>query len=141
FIRLDNPRPDATLAALFWETCGAASRLREEICMKIAFLRRAGLACLAFVAVAVLILLAPTARIAAHSSGVLDACVNPGNGMMRLVDSSAACHANETFVEWNITGPQGPAGPQGPPGASAGGPPFTWVCTPGNYDLGNNSNA
>jgi hypothetical protein len=119
--------------------------------MNITFLRRAGLACLAFVAVAVLILLTPTARIAAHSSGVLDACINPGNGMMRLVDSSAACHANESFVEWNITGPAGPAGPAGatgpagpagPPGASAGGPPFVWVCTPANYDLagsGNNS--
>jgi hypothetical protein len=109
--------------------------------MNNAFLRRAGVACLAFVAVAALLLILPTARLKASSSGVLDACVNPGNGMMRLVDSSTACHANETFVEWNITGPQGPAGPQGPPGASSGGPPFTWVCTPGNYDLGNNSNA
>jgi len=119
--------------------------------MNISFLRRAGLICLAFVVVAVLILLTPAARIAAYS-GVLDACVNPGNGMMRLVDSSAACHANETFVEWNITGPTGPpgapgapgatgpAGPPGPPGASAGGPPFTWVCTPANYDLGGSGN-
>jgi len=108
--------------------------------MNIAFLRRAGLACLAFLAVAVLVLLVPTAWIAAHSSGVLDACVNPGNGMMRLVDSSAACHANETFVEWNITGPAGPPGPPGPPGPSSGGPPFTWVCTPANYDLGGSGN-
>src|SRR5262245_40548415 len=111
--------------------------------MNITFLHRAGLFCLAFVVVAVLILLTPAARIAAYSSGVLDACINPGNGMMRLVDSSAACHANETFVEWNITGPQGPAGPhgpQGPPGASAGGPPFTWVCTPANFDSANNGN-
>src|SRR5215472_3339398 len=103
---------------------------REEIDMNTVSLRRAGLACLAFVAVAVLILLMPATRLAATSSGMLEACINPGNGMMRLVDSSAACHANETFVEWNITGPQGPQGPQGPPGASAGGPPFVWACTP-----------
>jgi len=105
--------------------------------MNLAFLRRAGVACLAFIAVAVLALMMPTTELAAYSPGVLDACVNPGNGMMRLVDSSAACHANEAFVEWNITGPQGPAGPQGPQGpagASAGGPPFVWVCTPASID-------
>jgi hypothetical protein len=113
--------------------------------MNIAFLRRAGVACVAFVAVAGVVLVIPSVRLAANSSGVLDACINPGNGMMRLVGASTACHQNETFVEWNITGPQGPAGPQGPQGpqgASAGGPPFVWVCTPANYDLagsGNNS--
>src|SRR5215470_11032030 len=33
-------------------------------------------------------------------------------------------------------------GPQGPPGSSAGGPPFVWVCTPGNYvGLGGNNTA
>jgi hypothetical protein len=102
------------------------------------FMRRAGIACLAFVAVLAVVLMSPVARLAAYS-GTLDACVNPGNGMMRLVDSSAACHANESFVEWNITGPQGPQGPQGPAGpqgpqgpagSSGGGPPFVWVCTP-----------
>ena len=107
--------------------------------MKI-FLRRAGVACLAFVAVAAIFMAVPVLHIAA-TSGVLDACVNGGNGMMRLVGSSADCHNNETFVEWNVTGPagpQGPQGPQGPPGASAGGPPFLWVCTPANWDLANN---
>ena len=117
--------------------------------MNIVFLRRAGIACLAFVAVAVLVLMMPATRLAAHSSGMLDACINPGNGMMRLVDSSAACHANEKFVEWNITGPQGPAGPQGPqgpagpqgpPGASSGGPPFVWVCTPATLVQPENGN-
>jgi hypothetical protein len=112
------------------------------------FMRRAGIAGLGLVAVVLLMVL--TTRVAANSSGVLDACINPGNGMMRLVDSSSACHQNETFVEWNITGPQGPAGPQGttgpqgpqgpqgPPGTSAGGPPFVWVCTPANIDSGGN---
>jgi hypothetical protein len=67
--------------------------------------------------------------------------------MMRLVDASTACHANESRVEWNISGPQGPAGqqgpqgPQGPPGTSSGGPPFVWVCIPANYDIANNINA
>src|SRR5215472_10360092 len=116
------------------------------------FLRRAGITCAAFVVVVVVILSSPVSRLAAYSSGMLDACVNPGNGMMRLVNSSADCHANEGFVEWDITGPQGPAGPQGAqgpqgpqgaPGTSAGGPPFVWVCSPayipGAATLGGNS--
>jgi hypothetical protein len=32
-------------------------------------------------------------------------------------------------------GPQGVTGPQGPAGASAGGPPFVWVCTPAVYPM------
>ena len=35
-----------------------------------------------------------------------------------------------------MQGPQGdtgPAGPQGPAGASAGGPPYVWICTPAFY--------
>lgn len=113
--------------------------------MSIAFVRRAGIACLGLGFVAVVFLMVPTRRVVATPAGQLEACINPGNGMMRLVDSSTACHANETRVEWDITGPQGPAGPQGPQGpagSSSGGPPFVWVCTPANYDLasgGNNS--
>jgi len=103
-------------------------------------MRSVVIACVTIVAVVLLIVLAPS--VSAGGSGVLDACVNGGNGMMRLVDSSAACHANESFVEWNIqgpqgaqgpAGPQGPQGPQGPPGSSAGGPPFVWVCTPASF--------
>jgi hypothetical protein len=101
--------------------------------MTMSFLRRAGLAFLLFVAVVVALLMLPGARLSANSSGTLEACINPGNGMMRLVDPSTACHNNETRVEWDITGPAGPPGspgPPGPPGASGGGPPFVWVCTP-----------
>jgi hypothetical protein len=93
-----------------------------------------GIVCLGLVAVALLTVFA--VRVAASPSAVLDACINPGNGMMRLVDASTACHDNESRVEWNVEGPQGPAGPQGPQGpqgpagSSAGGPPFVWVCTP-----------
>ena len=98
--------------------------------MTIKFTRRRIIACVAVVAFAVLL---PIALHAASDPATLEACVNPGNGMMRLVDSSTACHNNETRVEWNITGPQGPPGEQGdpgPPGSSSGGPPFVWVCTP-----------
>jgi len=75
------------------------------------FVHRAGIVCVLFVVGAVLMVL--VTRVAASPSGVLDACVNPGNGMMRLVSDSSACHNNETFIEWNIQGPQGPQGPQG----------------------------
>ena len=63
-----------------------------------------------------LVVLVPIAKLATSNSAVLSACVNPGNGNMRLVDSNSACHNNETFVQWNIEGPMGPAGPQGPQG-------------------------
>lgn len=94
-------------------------------------------------------------RVAARAD-TLEACINPGNGGMRLVGPSTACHAKETRVEWNITGPAGPAGPPGPtgatgatgptgpqgePGTSSSGPPYVWVCTPANYDFGNNGQA
>ena len=77
-----------------------------------------------------------TAAVAmAADPAVLYACVNPGNGNLRLVDASVACHSNETRVQWNVAGPAGPSGPAGPAGATgavgpagtngvdAGGPP------------------
>jgi hypothetical protein len=97
-----------------------------------------------FVLIGAGLLLAPIALLAANEEATLEACVNPGNGGLRLVQSGQACHHNETRVEWNVTGPVGPAGPPGPegppgppgpPGPSAGGPPFTWVCTPAHYPL------
>ena len=107
---------------------------------------RTGLTGLGLVAVALLLALTP--QVAA--SAVLAACINPGNGNMRLVDANTACHNNETRVSWNVVGPQGPQGPQGPAGPqgpqgpageSGGGPPFVWVCTPANYDFANNGQA
>ena len=95
--------------------------------------------------------------------GILTACINGGNGMMRLVDASVACHKNETRVSWNVegpagpagpvgpigpagpagptgptgptgvTGPTGPTGPEGPAGSGASGPPYVWVCTPVSF--------
>ena len=137
--------------------------------MSVTVVRRTGVACLSLIAIVLLILLA---RVTASAPPppppvVLEACINPGNGGMRLVGASTACHKNETRVSWNAEGPTGPAGPTGPmgpegaegpegpagptgpqgpqgeqgPAGSAGGPPFVWVCTPANYDIGNNSNA
>src|SRR6185295_19714036 len=95
-------------------------------------------------------LLAVLARVAASTPpppAVLEACVNPGNGGLRLIAPGVPCHNNESRVSWNVEGPVGPAGPAGPAGpqgpagadgadgASAGGPPFVWVCTPGNLDF------
>jgi hypothetical protein len=115
--------------------------------------RRTGLACLSLVAIVMFIVLARVTASVPPPSAVLEACVNPGNGNMRLVDPTTACHNNEMRVSWNVEGPAGPPGPTGPvgptgpagedgeDGTSAGGPPFVWVCTPGNLDYGNNTNA
>jgi hypothetical protein len=46
---------------------------------------------------------------------------NPGNtpplGSVRIIKSTEACKPNETALDWNAQGVQGPAGPQGPAGA------------------------
>jgi Collagen triple helix repeat (20 copies) len=68
------------------------------------------------VALALLVTAVPIVKLATNSAGVLEACVNPGNGDMRLVDASTVCHNNETRVSWNIEGPAGPPGPTGPTG-------------------------
>ncbi|MGH9873492.1 MAG: hypothetical protein ACRD9S_13660 [Pyrinomonadaceae bacterium] len=111
--------------------------------MNITLVRRVGFACSALVVLVLLML--PIVQYAATIPGELEACINPGNGGMRLVDAGEACHNNETRVTWNITGPPGPvgpvgpagptgpAGPAGPPGPSSGGPPFVWVCTPAHF--------
>ena len=51
-------------------------------------------------ALALLVTAVPIVKLATKSAGVLEACVNPGNGNMRLVDDSTACHNNETRVSW-----------------------------------------
>jgi len=109
--------------------------------MNTTLLRRASVAGLALLALVFLIV----PLVSSASPNVLEACINPGNGGMRLVDAATQCHNNETRVSWNIVGPQGPqgdpgppgpkgdtgdTGPQGPAGSSAGGPPYVWVCTP-----------
>ena len=81
--------------------------------MSIKLTRRSIIGCISVIACAVLV---PIAMRAASTPGVLEACVNPGNGNMRLVDSSTPCHNNESRVSWDITGPAGPPGPTGPTG-------------------------
>jgi hypothetical protein len=112
---------------------------KKETNMTIKLTRRRLIACVLVLAFAVVL---PIALHAASTAGTLEACINPGNGMMRLVDASTQCHNNETRVSWNIAGPEGPPGPQGepgpqgdpgPPGTSSGGPPFVWVCTPAHF--------
>jgi hypothetical protein len=43
-------------------------------------------------------------------SGVVYACVNPGNGNIRMVAATQACRPNETRIQWNVVGPAGVAG-------------------------------
>ena len=56
--------------------------------------------------------------------GVFNGCYSNANGGLRVIDSAAgdACRSNETAIQWNQAGPQGPAGPQGSagPAGSAG---------------------
>jgi len=108
--------------------------------MTIRFKRRTIIA--SVIIFASLALLVPIAMRAASSSSVLEACINPGNGGMRLIDSATACHKNETRVQWNVegpVGPEGPPGPPGPPGPSSGGAPYVWVCTPAHRPLSGGS--
>jgi Collagen triple helix repeat (20 copies) len=70
-------------------------------------------------ALALLVTAVPIVKLATTNTAmVLEACVNPGNGNMRLVDASTVCHNNESRVSWNIEGPAGPVGPTGPMGAT-----------------------
>lgn len=97
--------------------------------------RRSVIATLA--GVTLLVLSVPVAKLATTNAAVFEACINPGNGGMRLVSSSTACHNNETRISWNEEGPPGPVGPvgpagpigpAGPPGPSSGGAPYVWIC-------------
>lgn len=65
-------------------------------------------------AAAFLVLTTPAAS--AQSSSTLGACVNRTNGNMRLAASAAQCRTPETFVQWNVVGPEGPQGAQGETG-------------------------
>lgn len=62
------------------------------------------------------LLLASTAAVGAPASTVIIACYNNQNGRARIVSSPSNCAQGESYVIWNIKGPQGPAGPAGPPG-------------------------
>jgi hypothetical protein len=55
------------------------------------------------------------ARHAVAATSVLYACVKQEEGQIRMVSAAASCKKNETPVQWNVVGPQGP---QGVPGIS-----------------------
>jgi hypothetical protein len=48
-------------------------------------------------------------------SGVIHGCYG-NSGLLRTVVSSSDCRPDETALDWNVTGTQGPAGPRGPIG-------------------------
>ncbi len=51
------------------------------------------------------------------AGGVVYGCYANNNGGLRVIDDSAACKNNETALNWNQAGVQGPQGTQGPQGA------------------------
>jgi len=63
--------------------------------------------------------------VAAHGDGVyqgiIHSCVDDKSGKIRIVTGDEECPKNESALDWNGEGPQGPAGPQGPVGPQ--GPP------------------
>ena len=69
--------------------------------------------------------------ISAHGGdgSLIHACINNRTGLTRIVDASDSCRSQETAVDWNAVGPQGPqgdtgaqgpTGPAGPPGPQGG---------------------
>jgi hypothetical protein len=48
--------------------------------------------------------------------GLIRACVSK-TGEVRMVGANDTCPKNQTALDWNRQGPQGPPGPQVPPGA------------------------
>jgi hypothetical protein len=55
-------------------------------------------------------------RLSAQSP-IVHACVNPGNGNIRVVAANERCKSNERALQWNAAGAPGPAGPAGPTGS------------------------
>src|SRR4029079_13659241 len=57
------------------------------------------------------------------ASGIIKACYQKNQGMLRLLVGSKTCRHSEVPISWNMQGIQGPAGPAGPAGpVSATGP-------------------
>lgn len=72
----------------------------------------------AFTGALVLTATAATASIPS-ANGVIHSCLQPNNGnITRVIDAEAGqtCASNETPLNWNQTGPQGPAGEAGSTG-------------------------
>jgi hypothetical protein len=73
------------------------------------------------ISILVFALTAFTSNVYGHAGNndpnVIHACVQQGNGQVRMVGVDGTCNKPETPMHWSITGPQGPAGPQGAQGA------------------------
>jgi hypothetical protein len=67
-------------------------------------------------AVAVVALAAVASADSGAGGGVIQACRNTTNGVLRVVSDPAACREPEEALSWSESGPAGPAGPQGPAG-------------------------
>lgn len=63
------------------------------------------------------LLLGAVAILTAQGPSPIYACVNPA-GQIRIVSDPAECKSQETNLNWNDVGLQGPAGPVGPVGIS-----------------------
>jgi hypothetical protein len=53
---------------------------------------------------------------AQSDTSVIRACADQ-QGRLRLLAEGASCDSRETFISWNVVGPQGPQGIPGSPGA------------------------
>jgi hypothetical protein len=49
-------------------------------------------------------------------ANVIHGCYQKIEGQLRILSNHGRCHASETPISWNISGPPGPQGPQGPAG-------------------------
>ncbi len=60
-------------------------------------------------------------------SNIINSCVNPHSGEIKIVGANQQCNPNQVALEWNQQGPAGPqgdpgpAGPQGPQGPAGPG--------------------
>ena len=80
---------------------------------------------------ALLTLLVTASASLAADPAVFHACVNRGNGSLRLVDAAAACHATETRVQWNAGGSNSPAAAY----VTAPEHLFTWISTGAEWSM------
>lgn len=60
-----------------------------------------------------LLALAPIEAAAQQKSEIFFACLNAGNGSVRIIGATEECHSNESRVQWNVVGQTGPQGERG----------------------------
>jgi len=65
---------------------------------------------------AIILLAASATWVMAQTEGVINACVIPSDGTIRIVSDPAECKKNETLLSWSIMGPKGDKGDPGEQG-------------------------